>query len=487
MNSWSQKKYLPNSLRSLNLRSILRIILILGVLLLSTQIHRIAPGISWKYWLAFAAGAFFAVQALKNMTAALTLVLLTSATSGVVIGTGRATPLPAGLLMIVALTGIWALKMLVIERRIYIKSSPANLPLMLFLISALISWIASYAIWDLRIPQPGNKIMVQAGQYALYLFSFFAMYLVAHQNLSERDLKLWTILVSVIGLTSILVELFLGIYKGREIGITGALYVFPLTLIAAQALFNPQLKRWLRSLILVILLLWLAWAFRNQGWKGGWLPALFGLIILLSFRSWKLFLAGLILVAIVIYFNWGTLVQIFYDPEVDSTSAVRPLIWLDILRMVMPRSPLLGLGLANYMYYWFDPTFVPASRIAAGWATWNAWGYAVPSHNMFMDILAQTGLVGLGFFLWAIGALLAIVYRVYKRLAPGFTKAYVVGVFAGFCAMLVGSFLFADWLIPFVYNITITGFRHSVYAWILVGSVLGLYYQQQGEKGGTKA
>jgi len=53
--------------------------------------------------------------------------------------------------------------------------------------------------------------------------------------------------------------------------------------------------------------------------------------------------------------------------------------------------------------------------------------------------------------------------------------------------MLVGSFLFADWLIPFVYNITITGFRHSVYAWILLGSVLGLYYSQQGEKSGITA
>jgi hypothetical protein len=479
----SLKSTLLNSEGQLNWQKFLQIALILGVLLVSAQIYRIAPRFSWKYWLALAGMAIFVVLALKKTNTALTLVLLTSATSGVVIGTGRATPLPAGLLMIVALTGIWVLKMMIAERRIHIKPSPANLPLLLFLISAVVSWIAGYAIWDLRIPQAENKLLVQAGQYTLYLLSFASIYLVAHQNISERDLRLWTIIVSVIGLTSILAELFLGIYKGREMGITGALYVFPITLITAQALFNPQLRNWLRGLILAILLLWLVWAFRNQEWKGGWLPALFGLVILLSFRSWKLFMVGAILVTIVIVLNWGSLVQVFFDPEVDSTSTIRPLVWLDILRMVAPRSPILGLGLANYMYYWSDPTFVPVSRIAAGWATWNAWGYAIPSHNMFMDIFAQMGLVGLSFFIWGIVALLRMIYQVIRGLPPGFTKAYVLGVFAGFCAMLVGSFLFADWLIPFVYNITITGFRHSVYAWILVGSVLGLYYQQREKVG----
>ncbi len=335
-----------------------RTALILGVLLVSTQIYRIAPQISWKYWLALAGVAFFVALALKSMTSSLTLVLLTSATSGVVIGTGRATPLPAGLLMITALTGIWILKMMLTEHQIRLLPSPLNLPWLLFLVSAVISWIVGYAIWDLQIYQTESKFLVQAGQYALYFFSLAAMYLVAHQRLSERALKLWTIIISVVGLTSILAELFFGIYEGREVGITGALYVFPITLIAAQAFFNPQLRNWLRGLILALLVLWLIWAFRNQDWKGGWLPALVGLVILLPFRSWKLFLAGVILIAILVILNWGVLVQVFFDPEVDSTSTIRPLVWLDILRMVLPRSSILGLGLANYMYYWSDPTFI---------------------------------------------------------------------------------------------------------------------------------
>ena len=61
-------------------------------------------------------------------------------------------------------------------------------------------------------------------------------------------------------------------------------------------------------------------------------------------------------------------------------------------------------------------------------------------------------------------------------------KAYTMGVLGSFIAMLVGSFFFADWLIPFVYNITITGFSHSVYSWIFIGTVLGLYFQKEAHQ-----
>lgn len=62
--------------------------------------------------------AAFVTLALKNMAAALTIVLLTSATLGITIDTGRATPFPLGMVMIMLLTVVWFLKMLIIDRRI---------------------------------------------------------------------------------------------------------------------------------------------------------------------------------------------------------------------------------------------------------------------------------------------------------------------------------------------------------------------------------
>jgi O-antigen ligase len=290
------------------------------------------------------------------------------------------------------------------------------------------------------------------------------------------------LIVVVIGLSEMLVEILLGIYRGREMGITGSLFIFPLILLAAQAFFNPKIKSSSRVAIILVGLFWCYWAYTNRVWKGGWAPVLVGLAVLAFIYSWRLTLLGSGVVAALVVWKWDFLSKMLLTMEVETTSTIRPYIWRDIANLVLPRSPVFGLGLANYKYYWNIPGFVPLSRIAAGWDKWNAWGYAIPSHNMFMDIFAQTGLLGIGLFLWGMGILLWIIIQVSRNLKPGFLRAYVLGVLAGFIAMLVGSFLFADWLIPFVYNITITGFRHSVYSWILVGSVVGIYYKQKEKR-----
>jgi O-antigen ligase len=458
-------------------------LIILIVLFLSAQVNTLKNSLPLTLLIMLVGGIGFGLLAMRNMPLALTLVLLISATSGITIGTGRTTPLPAGLLMISFLAAIWLYRMILVERQIKLKPSPLNLPLLAFLISAMISWLLGYVIWDWRLVVEKNILIVQAGQYALFLFSFVAMFLTAHQNFNERDLKRWMMIVIGIGLAEMAAELILGIYIGRNNGITGSVLVFPIILLAAQMLFNPQLKSWERIAIIAVVSLWLVFAYSNRVFKGIWVPTLIGLAVLALVRSWKLSLLGAVALGIVAWLKWDYLLTTLYLPEVQGTSTIRPLIWQDIAGMVLPRSPFFGLGLANYFYYWNIPSLIPLSRIAAGWDTWNAWGYAIPSHNMFVDIFAQTGIIGLGLFLWGMAAALWVVIKVIRQLKPGFMRAYALGIFAGFSAMLAGSFLFADWLIPFVYNITITGFSHSVYTWILLGSVLGLYYRMKEEKG----
>lgn len=439
------------------------------------------PNLSlWLLMVGAAAAGIFALVALRNLPAALTIVLLTSATSGVTLGTGRATPLPAGLLMIAGVVGIWIIRMMLRERRISLLPSPLNLPVFLFLMAALVSWVVGYAVWDYRLFVEKNLFIVQAGQYALFLFSFASAYLVAHHSLSEKTLQTWLLIVIGIGLAEITLESFMGIYKGRDQGITGSLLIFPITLLGAQLFFNNKLDQRLRTLSGLAFLLWAYWAFQNLSWKGGWAPALVGLLVLVPFYSRKLsFFIG-IAGFISVLWKWDWIWNVVILGEAES-GGVRPYIWLDIANMVLPRSPVFGLGLVNYMYYWYVPGFLPQSRLFAGWDRWNAWGYAIPSHSMFVDIFAQTGILGLLLFLWAIGAILWVMLRVIWRQPPGFLRAFSLGVFGGFVGMLVGSFWFADWLIPFAYNITITGFRHSAYAWLLVGAVLGIYYRQEAE------
>jgi O-antigen ligase len=169
--------------------------------------------------------------------------------------------------------------------------------------------------------------------------------------------------------------------------------------------------------------------------------------------------------------------------ELASGTSYRPIIWLDVINMTS-QNPLFGLGLANYMYYWKILGHMSMTALTAYQTTGNLLGFSmirVPSHNMYVDIFAQTGLIGLVIFIVMIILAVRFGWRLTKEIPPGFLQAHVFGVLAGFIGMAVGSFWFADWLIPFVYNITISGFRHSVYTWLLLGTLVSISFFSKGE------
>jgi hypothetical protein len=418
-------------------------------------------------------GLVLTIICLKDMITGITLLITTSATINFTIGTGSATPLPLGMLFLAFLVGIWILRMAMIERRIELMPSSVNLPFLVFIVSTTISWIVGYVIWDWKVEGKSNLFFVQAGQYAIFVLSVTATLLVSNHPLKERDMKRWTAILVGIGIANYMFLAFVR-YDGLFRSFTGSLLMWPILLIWAQLMFNPGLKPWMRIGALGISLVWLYWVYtKTFVWKGGWVPALLGLLFLLWFRARRVFIIVSIILALTGFVSLGWLKQNILSAEVRSGSSIRPLYWYDVIRMTS-RSPLFGLGPANYEYYWSDPNFVPLSRIASGWDTWNDWGYSPPSHNTVIDIYAQTGALGLLFIVWGVTVALWLCYRIAATSPPGFRKAYSYAVLCGFISLAISSFLFADWLIPYVYNITITGFRHTVYSWLLLGSVLGL-------------
>jgi MFS family permease len=83
------------------------------------------------------------------------------------------------------------------------------------------------------------------------------------------------------------------------------------------------------------------------------------------------------------------------------------------------------------------------------------------------------GYIGFFAFLWLFFELGRLSWRLGHRLPDGFERAYAYGVFAGICASFVAAFL-GDWMLPFVYNVGLTGFRASILLWIFVGGVMAL-------------
>jgi O-antigen ligase len=123
-------------------------------------------------------------------------------------------------------------------------------------------------------------------------------------------------------------------------------------------------------------------------------------------------------------------------------------------------NPILGLGFGNY--YWYTPLF-PIR------------GYAVSfnSHNNYLDIVAQMGLVGLICFLWLIWEVGRLGWRLRERVPGGFAQAYVYGALGGLAGMVFAGML-GDWVLPFFYNVGLSGFRSSVIGWFFLGGLVSL-------------
>lgn len=231
-------------------------------------------------------------------------------------------------------------------------------------------------------------------------------------------------------------------------------------LAGAQALCNRRLNwRW-RVLLALVVGGELIYAMStNRTWLSGWMPPLaaIGIVVLLVFPRLGAGLAVAVIAATV--FNLpGVIARLTAGDNLYSLST-RLEAWRILLRM-SAINPILGLGPANY--YELTPQF-PIR------------GYHVhfSSHSTFVDLLLQTGIVGLACFFWLVWALVRAGWRVRARPSDGFTRAYAIGALGGLAGTIVAAAL-GDWVFPFVYNVTLGGLRASLPAWVLLGGLIAL-------------
>jgi O-antigen ligase len=146
--------------------------------------------------------------------------------------------------------------------------------------------------------------------------------------------------------------------------------------------------------------------------------------------------------------------------------------WRIILEIVKV-NPLLGLGLSNY--YWYTQLF-------------PILGYSVKfnSHNNYVDIIAQVGLIGLMCFLWFMWEVGRLGWELRLKVKGGFQYAYVIGVLGGLVGTLVAGML-GDWILPFVYNVGLHGYRSSIFFWLFLGGLVALEQITRNSKSITPA
>lgn len=375
-------------------------------------------------------------------------------------------PLPGGLnltlLLAMAAVGWWLARQL-LRRHFTVDPSPVAMATLAFIGVALLSFIVGQYPW---FPAPGAPMRAQVGALALFVVSGSLLLAVAHQltALSQLEKLTWAF-IGAGGLFSLQQiappnALFAIVDRFTQPETVGAMFwTWIVAMSLGQAFFNTELSLMKRVAVggvaAVALFRGLVVAF---SWASGWLPPLVVVGVLVLLRFPRLAVAGGALALTPVLVMGGMAVDKVMSGE--SYSWMTRLEALNVVFEMLKTNPLLGFGPANYYHY---TLLFP---ILGWWVRFN-------SHNNYIDLVAQTGLIGLAVFGWLMLELALMMMRVSRRPLDGFSRGYLKGALAGLVASLVAAAL-ADWIVPFAYNIGTRGFRSSVLFWFFMGGALAI-------------
>lgn len=364
--------------------------------------------------------------------------------------------LNANVFLISFLLVLWVIDVFILQSEIRIQKSRILLPIYVLIVVAVVAFaIGQYPWFPYVQPAP---LEAQVGGFSMYLLSFGAFLLTAYYiktvDMLERITWFFVSLGSVYALGVALPLVRIPIQA--IFGTSGSVFWIWLVAIAfSQALFNQKLPVLRKGLLLFVVAVsvFILFVLKFND-KSGWVPIILVLWVITFLWKWQL--AGALALA-----GAGGAVLILSDfLSTESYSLATRLELLPILWQIILADVWFGVGFANY--YFYTTLF-----------TIRGWQVSINSHNNYVDIFAQTGLVGLLAFLWFAAAAGIAAWRLRSRVPQGFARAYVMGALGGLAGMLFAAGL-GDWILPFVYNIGLKGFRVSVIGWVFLGGLVVL-------------
>lgn len=389
------------------------------------------------------------------------------------IGTGTNAAINITMLLVPVLLVVWLLDMWR-RRALVLAPSRTTRPLLAFLVAAAVSLVAGNALWDFRVTviSTANVSFIQWGQLILFALCAGAFLLMANLIADDRWLRYVTFTFIGLGITWVLAPFVPGVKDAVNLifveeAAGGVFSMWLAALLFGQLLFNRRLGIAWRLLFAatIIALFYRRWVL-GRTWATGWLPPLVAMLVIAWLRSRRWGVAVSLFLAVFVIANWSFIFNKIVPAELAQGTMYRPRVWREVIELAASR-PLLGLGPANYRYYYqaYHPT-----------ATFGRITWILPqmnSHNNFVDIFAQTGLIGLGLFVWFLVEVGRTGWRLRQRVEDGFLQGYVnatLGAFVG----LQAACMIADWFLPYVYNVGFSGFRYSVYSWLFFGGLVSL-------------
>jgi len=363
----------------------------------------------------------------------------------------------ASILIVIVMIGLWFMDMFVVKRRFaFVVSRPIRPAFYMLLVSIIAFGIGQIPWYVFANPAP---LDAQIGGFAIYFFLVLAMIMTANVLREIKWLKaiVWTFVglgaIYVVGRTLKLP--FIDSIYMHGVYANSMFWMWLVALPLSQAIFNKHLTLRTRIVLYGIVAITFYVSLAQQyDWKSGWVPSavVAGVLVGLKFRKFIPYTIPFVVIGAAYLakilvatdqYSWGT--------RLDA--------WLIVLDMTRI-SPLIGLGFSNY--YWYAKLF-PIR------------GYLIRfnSHSQFVDIVAQTGILGLFCFLWIFLEIGRLAWKLMRQVPDGFAKGYAYGVFASVFGSLMAASL-VDWLLPFTYNIGLNGVRASILPWIFFGGLISI-------------
>ena len=458
--------------RSRGLAAALLFLIVAAVLLLAAFLG----GRPSARYLLLGVGALGFLLLLQQPGLGLVALAALSFTLPLTIGTGSAVELTAPVLLVPVVVLAWLVDGL---RRgtLRLPRSRTILPLLLFVGSGLLALLAGRAYWDPLVPQPHNLLLVQLGQWGVFALSAAIFIVSADLGAQGRWLQAatWTFLAlgAVVVLEFYLPPLRRALgWSAPEMASRSMFWTWLAALATGQLLFNRRLRPLFRLGLLALLLAaaYVVW-FRLNDWASGWAPFTVAALTVAVLGLWRRSRGTALLLVLVIVVLAVAFFPLMFEHaggqrEVDMSWGGRLSLYRAVLDLVKEH-PILGLGPAAYRHYGHT-RWLGGAPGRALWLRPN-----VSSHNNYIDLYAQVGLVGLGLFLWFLFEVGWLGWQLRPRFEGDFEAGYVYGVLGGLIGTLLAMML-ADWFLPFVYNIGFAGFRTSALAWMFLGGLVAL-------------
>jgi O-antigen ligase len=308
-------------------------------------------------------------------------------------------------------------------------------------------------------------MLTQVGQLFVFIFSG-CLFLVAASHLQDmRWLKTITFLFIGIGLIPLLPRLVpSSIFSSwgflPESVVAGSMFwTWLVALSFGQAIMNRELRPLGRLALIIVAFAAIALGLNQPGWISGWGPPLVAVFVILFLRFPMPVLATSPLIITVAVLSKTLFWDVMATGDNLYSLSTREAAAKSLLP-ILEANPVLGLGPANYYHYtMLNPIL--------------GWYVKFNSHNNYLDLIAQIGLVGLACFLWFAWAVGKTAWNMRLKATSGFEQGYICSVFAGLIATLAAAYL-GDWVIPFVYNTGFAGFRTSILPWIFMGGLVAI-------------